>query len=339
MPVKLRLKRQGRKKAAHYAIVAADARAPRDGRFIQKIGHYNPVKEPARVYIDHDAAINWLSNGAQPTLTVKHLLRHAGVTLKYALIKQGKDEETVERIYSAWLDEKRAATKKKFIMVNVEGKALESIPEVAKPAPKAAPVVEEAPAEEPVAEEAAPVVEEAPAEEPVAEEAAPVVEEAPAEEPVAEEAAPAVEEAPAEEPVAEEAAPVVEEAPAEEPVAEEAAPVVEEAPAEEAAPVVEEAPAKEEAAPAKPDDLRKIEGIGPKIAGLLNEGGINTFAELAAAEQDRLKEILAAAGARYAAHNPSTWPKQSGLAAEGKWDELKTLQDYLDGGREPETTA
>jgi small subunit ribosomal protein S16 len=282
MPVKLRLKRQGRKKAAHYAIVAADARSPRDGRFIQKIGHYNPITEPARVYIDHDAAINWLSNGAQPTLTVKHLLRHAGVTLKYALIKQGKDEETVERIYSKWLDEKRAAKKKKFIMTDVEGKALEMIPESSKPTVRAvvAPVVEEAPAEEPVAEEAAPVVEEAPAEEPVAEEAAPVAEEAPAEEPVAEEAAPAEE--------------------------------------------------------ASGDDLKKIEGVGPKIEGLLNDAGIKTYADLAAADVDRLKEILAAAGARYAAHDPGTWPKQSGLAADGNWDELKTLQDHLDGGREPE---
>lgn len=315
MPVKLRLKRQGRKKAAHYAIVAADVRAPRDGRFIQKIGYYNPITQPARVHIDHDAAINWLANGAQPTLTVKHLLRHAGVTLKYALIKQGKDEETVERIYNQWLDEKRAAKKKKFIMVDVHDKALESIPEASKP-------VKPAPA--PVAEPE-PVVEEAPAEEPeVLAAAAPVVEEAPAPEPVVEEPAPVVEEAPAPEPVAEEPAPVVEEAPAPEPVAEEPAPVVEEAPAKK---------------PAKPDDLRKIEGIGPKIAEKLNNAGINTFAELATAEVDRLKEILAAAGPRYSMHNPTSWPQQSQLAADGKWDELKVLQDHLDGGREPEAAT
>ena len=83
-----------------------------------------------------------------------------------------------------------------------------------------------------------------------------------------------------------------------------------------------------------PDDLKKIEGIGPKIASILNEAGIMTFAELAGAEVDKLKEILEGAGSRYKAHDPSTWPQQAGLAAEGKWDELQKLQDELDGGRE-----
>ena len=93
-----------------------------------------------------------------------------------------------------------------------------------------------------------------------------------------------------------------------------------------------EAPVKE-AAPAK-DDLKKVEGIGPKIAELLNNAGINTFSQLGATEVDRIKEILAEAGSRYAAHNPGTWPKQAQMAADGKWDELKKWQDELDGGKE-----
>ena len=150
-----------------------------------------------------------------------------------------------------------------------------------------------------------------------------VVEETPVVEEVAEEVAEVVEEAPVEE--------VVEEAPVEEAV-------VEEAPAEE---VVEEAPAEEaapepvaEAAPAPVDDLKKIEGIGPKIASILNEAGITTFAALAGSEADKIREILAAAGNRYKAHDPTTWPRQAQLAADGAWDELKALQDDLKGGKE-----
>lgn len=82
------------------------------------------------------------------------------------------------------------------------------------------------------------------------------------------------------------------------------------------------------------DKLTKIEGIGPKISEILTNAGVDTFAKLAAADVEKLKEILAEAGNRYKAHDPTTWPQQSALAAEGKWDELKDLQDRLDGGRE-----
>ena len=91
------------------------------------------------------------------------------------------------------------------------------------------------------------------------------------------------------------------------------------------------APAKK--AEGKPDDFKKIEGIGPKIAGLIVDAGIITFAELSKTDPERIKEILTEAGPRYAIHNPTTWPQQAGLAAEGKWDELKELQDKLDGGK------
>ena len=93
------------------------------------------------------------------------------------------------------------------------------------------------------------------------------------------------------------------------------------------------APAPVKDADAK-DELKKIEGIGPKIAELLNNAGINTFAQLGATEVDRIKEILAEAGSRYAAHNPGTWPRQAQLAADGKWEELEKWQDELDGGKE-----
>ncbi len=83
----------------------------------------------------------------------------------------------------------------------------------------------------------------------------------------------------------------------------------------------------------KQDDLKLIEGVGPKIAGLLAEGGFDTWAKVAAASPEALKEILVAAGPRYQMHNPGSWPKQAGLAAAGKWDELKALQDELDGGK------
>ncbi|MFN0216995.1 MAG: helix-hairpin-helix domain-containing protein [Saprospiraceae bacterium] len=105
-----------------------------------------------------------------------------------------------------------------------------------------------------------------------------------------------------------------------------------------AAPKAEAAPekaaaVKKEKGP-KLNDLKIIEGVGPKIETLLKEGGISTWAELAAASEDRIKEILDAAGPRYQVHDPSTWPAQSKFAAEGKWEELKEYQDMLTGGRD-----
>jgi len=82
-----------------------------------------------------------------------------------------------------------------------------------------------------------------------------------------------------------------------------------------------------------PDKLTKIEGIGPKIAEHLNAAGITTFAGLAKTEVSAIQEILNNAGKRYSIHNPGTWPMQADLAANGKWDELKVLQDKLDGGK------
>ena len=99
------------------------------------------------------------------------------------------------------------------------------------------------------------------------------------------------------------------------------------------------APVAEKAAPAvvaEGDDLKIIEGVGPKIADLLVEAGIATFAQLAASTPEAIKEILENAGSQYNIHNPATWPAQAQLAADGKWDELKTLQDELIGGKDSE---
>ncbi|APQ19391.1 hypothetical protein A9200_14220 [Maribacter hydrothermalis] len=83
----------------------------------------------------------------------------------------------------------------------------------------------------------------------------------------------------------------------------------------------------------KKDDLKKIEGVGPKIASILTEKGYGTFEKLSKASVKSLEDILKAAGPRYTMHKPGTWPKQAKLAAAGDWDKLKTLQEKLDGGK------
>ncbi len=80
MAVRMRLKRMGAKKAPFYRIVVADSRSPRDGRFIEQVGYYDPTKDPAIIKVDDEIAKKWLSNGAQPSDTVKKLLKIAGVT-------------------------------------------------------------------------------------------------------------------------------------------------------------------------------------------------------------------------------------------------------------------
>lgn len=85
-----------------------------------------------------------------------------------------------------------------------------------------------------------------------------------------------------------------------------------------------------------PDDLTVIEGVGPKISGLLHNAGIVTYAQLAQAEASHVAQILAEAGTHYRLADPTTWPEQAALAAAGKWEELAELQDSLRGGREAE---
>lgn len=90
MAVKIRLKRMGAKKAPFYRVIVADSRSPRDGRFIDTIGTYNPLTTPAEIKINEESAIKWLNNGATPTDTVKNLFSKAGIMEKYHNLKQGK---------------------------------------------------------------------------------------------------------------------------------------------------------------------------------------------------------------------------------------------------------
>ncbi len=112
MPVKMRLQRYGKKRSPYFHIVIADGRAPRDGKYIEKIGMYNPTKNPAEINIDFDAALNWLQKGAQPTDTVRAILSYKGVLYKYHLLKGVKkgafDEAQAEVKFQAWLKEKEA---------------------------------------------------------------------------------------------------------------------------------------------------------------------------------------------------------------------------------------
>ncbi|MFL2101542.1 30S ribosomal protein S16 [Desemzia sp. FAM 23991] len=90
MAVKIRLKRMGSKRNPFYRIVVADSRSPRDGRFIEEIGHYNPVVEPAQVKIDEESVLKWLSNGAQPSDTVRNILSREGIMKKFHDSKYSK---------------------------------------------------------------------------------------------------------------------------------------------------------------------------------------------------------------------------------------------------------
>ena len=90
MAVKLRLKRMGSKQKPFYRIVAADSRSPRDGRFIETVGTYNPLKNPTEIKVDEEKALTWLNNGAQPTDTVRSILTESGIMKKYADSKTKK---------------------------------------------------------------------------------------------------------------------------------------------------------------------------------------------------------------------------------------------------------
>lgn len=92
----------GRKKRPFYRIVAADSRSPRDGRFIEQIGHYNPITEKADVQVNEERALYWLGVGAIPTRTVKNILSRQGILLKYHLRKQGLSEERIQEEYKKW---------------------------------------------------------------------------------------------------------------------------------------------------------------------------------------------------------------------------------------------
>jgi small subunit ribosomal protein S16 len=110
MAVRIRLARKGRRRLAYYHIVVADSRSPRDGRFIERLGIYNPRTDPATIKIDFDKALDWLQKGAQPTGTCRAILSYKGVLLKKHLlegVKKGAfDEAEAERRFNEWLKQK-----------------------------------------------------------------------------------------------------------------------------------------------------------------------------------------------------------------------------------------
>ncbi|MCO6479220.1 MAG: 30S ribosomal protein S16 [Phaeodactylibacter sp.] len=118
MAVKIRLQRKGRKKRPFYHIVVADARSPRDGRFIERLGSYNPMTKPATIDIDRDKAYDWLLKGAQPTDTVRAILRFKGVYYKKHLMrgvnKGAMSVEEAEKKYQEWVEAKEAKIAARF---------------------------------------------------------------------------------------------------------------------------------------------------------------------------------------------------------------------------------
>jgi small subunit ribosomal protein S16 len=112
MPVKIRLQRHGKKGKPFFWIVAADARSKRDGKYLEKLGTYNPNTNPATVNLDIDGAVKWLENGAQPTDTARNLLSYKGALMKKHLkggVKKGAlTEEQAEEKFNAWLAEKES---------------------------------------------------------------------------------------------------------------------------------------------------------------------------------------------------------------------------------------
>jgi small subunit ribosomal protein S16 len=117
MAVKMRLARHGRKQYAFYHIVVANSRAPRDGRYIERIGSYNPNTNPATIDLEFDKALDWLEKGAQPTDTVRAILSYKGVLLKKHLkggVNKGAlTEEVAEQRFEAWMNEKSATIQAK----------------------------------------------------------------------------------------------------------------------------------------------------------------------------------------------------------------------------------
>lgn len=117
MPVKIRLQRHGRKRYAYYHIVVADSRAPRDGRFIERLGSFNPNTNPASIQLDFDKAVEWLNNGAQPTDTARMILSSEGVLMKKHLldgVKKGAfDAAEAETRFAKWEATKAAKVEAK----------------------------------------------------------------------------------------------------------------------------------------------------------------------------------------------------------------------------------
>jgi small subunit ribosomal protein S16 len=123
--VKLRLKRMGKKKQPIYRIIAADSRSPRDGRFIEEVGFYDPNKEPMVIKLQEDKVVKWIKNGAQPTDTVKSLFKRSGLSFKLNLKKRGFDETKITeemQKFEVSKDEKLKRDKERKIRRNLSSK-------------------------------------------------------------------------------------------------------------------------------------------------------------------------------------------------------------------------
>ena len=228
MPVRIRLQRHGRKGRPIFSIVAADSRSPRDGRFIEKIGQYNPNTNPATIDLDFDSALEWLQKGAQPSDTCRAILSYKGVLLKKHLLEGVKKgaltEEQVDERFDKWLEEKsqkiqdksaavaKSAEDKEKARVEAENAKSEARAEALKGAAAEQETEAAAEAAEGSAEEAAPTEEAAASEEAapeteaVSEEPAAVASEEKEAEEVPAESTEAAEETPAEEESTDEAA-------------------------------------------------------------------------------------------------------------------------------------
>ncbi len=115
MAVKLRLRRMGKKKQPIYKVVAADARSPRDGKFLEAVGIYNPLTNPHTIDLKEDRINYWLDNGAQPTDTVNSLLKQKGINLKRDIAKRKLPEEKAEALLKNWQANKEASSQKKTV--------------------------------------------------------------------------------------------------------------------------------------------------------------------------------------------------------------------------------
>jgi len=130
LAVKLRLRRMGKKKQPIYKIVAADSRSPRDGKFIEAVGLYNPLTNPHTIDLKEDRINYWLDNGAQPTDTVFSLFRQKGINLKRDLVKRKFSEERIETEMKNWQNLKEAALNKKLSRKKKKAEVKENTPEV-----------------------------------------------------------------------------------------------------------------------------------------------------------------------------------------------------------------
>ncbi|MBL7882452.1 MAG: 30S ribosomal protein S16 [Bacteroidia bacterium] len=175
MAVKIRLQRHGKKASAFFHIVIADGRAPRDGKFIEKIGTYNPTTNPATINLDTNKALAWLNNGAQPTDTCRAILSYKGVLYKNHLqggvAKGALTQEQADAKFTKWLADKESkisgkvdklsTAEKEAYKKRIAAEVASKEAKAAKIAAKNTPVIEEAPAVEAQAETEAPATPEA----------------------------------------------------------------------------------------------------------------------------------------------------------------------------------